>query len=169
MSAAIIPSDNDAARVLASSIGSENFVDLMNKKSYDLSLTNTFFANPTGLDPLEGRIDLNISTASDIATLVREINTNYRSIFEMGRTISADFCSLDLICHKILNTNQLLSDPEFLYTIIGGKTGQTDLAQRNLALIMEPIDGIFLISIVLGSTDHFATTKTLINSIKIKN
>ena len=48
----LVSSANDAAEVLAQNYpgGREKFVLAMNEKAQDLSLENTFFTNPTGLD-----------------------------------------------------------------------------------------------------------------------
>jgi D-alanyl-D-alanine carboxypeptidase (penicillin-binding protein 5/6) len=66
----IIQSGNDACIVLAEGLaGSEEaFVDLMNKKAKELGLSNSHFANTTGLPDPEGYM-----TARDLATLARRM------------------------------------------------------------------------------------------------
>jgi D-alanyl-D-alanine carboxypeptidase len=170
----LIASDNDAAQLLASILGTENFVILMNKKAKDLNLIRTSFVNVTGLDPLVNGKAYNISSSHDLAQLLIYINKNYQNIFEISRKAEYNFCDINNYCKNIISTDQLLTDPEFNlpgqnrqagYKIIGGKTGQTLLANKNLALITEPFDGIFLINIVLGSDDNFADTKTIFNHL----
>ncbi len=164
----LVSSDNDSARLLASSLGNDQFVSLMNKKAKDLGLTRTLYVNATGLDPLENEaFRFNISSASDVAKLVFYINENYPQIFEITRNSSYNFCDIMQNCNLVLSTNKLLTDTDFKLSIIGGKTGQTDLAKKNLALILEPIDGIFLVNVVLGSEDNFADTKNILNHLKI--
>jgi D-alanyl-D-alanine carboxypeptidase (penicillin-binding protein 5/6) len=67
--ALMLPSANDAAVALAESVaGSEQeFVSQMNERARELSLKNTHFANPHGLDA-EGHY----SSAFDLASLTRE-------------------------------------------------------------------------------------------------
>jgi len=165
----LIASDNDSAQLLASIIGEKNFIDLMNKKAAALDLKQTHYVNVTGLDPLIAGLSFNLSSANDLAKIIKYIFKNHSEILQTTKSSQLNFCdSNHMICKNILSTNQLLTDPEFSYRIIGGKTGQTVLADKNLALIIEPLDGIFLINIVLGSTDSFADTKNIINHLKIR-
>lgn len=166
----LIASDNDSAQLLSSALGVPNFIRLMNSKALILGLENTNFVNVTGLDPLEDNPNksVNISSASDILSLLTYIKKERSGIFEISQIVEHNFCSLDKICKPITSTNKLLSEDNFKFPIIGGKTGKTDVAGQNLALIMEPFDGIFLVNIVLGSADNFADTRNIINHIEIK-
>jgi D-alanyl-D-alanine carboxypeptidase (penicillin-binding protein 5/6) len=166
----LIASDNDSARLLSSFWGTDKTVTLMNEKAKEIGLTNTSLYNVTGLDPLleseKGKV--NISTADDLSKLMMYLVSRKKNILEITRMNEYEFCDDRENCRLINNTNKLLSNPNFPFKIIGGKTGQTDLALRNLALITEPISGIFLINIVLGSTDHFADTEKILNQITVK-
>jgi D-alanyl-D-alanine carboxypeptidase len=165
----LISSDNDSAQLLASILGTTNFVGLMNAEAQKLNLRQTHYINVTGLDPLDEKITsgFNVSSARDLASLVIHINRNYPSVFAITRNNSYNICTTDSVCKVILSTNQLLSDPNFKLPIVGSKTGQTLIAGKNLALILEPFDSIFLINIVLGSDDNFADTKTIINHLNL--
>lgn len=166
----LISSDNDSARLLASILGEENFVSLMNIKAKELGMNNTFFVNTTGLDPVSDSINnLNISSASDLVKMILYINNKHPDIFQITRDSQYNFCDTKGDCYNIFSTNRLLDNPDFNFKIIGGKTGRTVLADTNLALIIEPFDGIFLLNIVLGSKDNFTDTKTIINDLKLKN
>lgn len=68
----LIPSDNAAARALAriSPEGSAGFVDAMNRKAAELRLTNTHYADPSGLDAR------NVSSAYDMARLITYASKN---------------------------------------------------------------------------------------------
>lgn len=68
----LIPSDNGAARALAriSPEGSEAFIEAMNQKAADLGLTNTHYADPSGLDAR------NVSSAYDMAKLITYASQN---------------------------------------------------------------------------------------------
>lgn len=162
----LISSDNDSAQLLSSVLGEKNFVELMNQKARDLGLDNTKYINTTGLDPLDKNIVPNYSTAEDTAKIVMYIYKRHPDIFQITRDAEYNFCDTDSDCRPIFSTNQLLTNLDFKFKIIGGKTGQTVLALRNLALIIEPFDGIFLVNIVLGSEDHFADTQAIINHLQ---
>ncbi len=68
----LIASDNAAARVLAriSPWGSAGFVNHMNDKAASLGLTNTTYADPSGL------LKANMSTALDMARLIIMVSNN---------------------------------------------------------------------------------------------
>lgn len=165
----LISSDNDSARLLSSFIGEEKFINLMNSKARDLNLTQTKFTNVTGLDSLiEGQSD-NVSSANDIAKLMLYIDDKHPDLFQITRDTQYNFCDIDQSCYTIHSTNLFLNNPNFKFKIIGGKTGYTFSAGKNLALILQPFDGIFLINIVLGSQDNFADTKVITNHLTLKN
>jgi len=51
-----------------------------------------------------------------------------------------------------------------LAEIVGGKTGQTDLAGKNLLLILrDEATGGHLVTVVLGTDDNFADTAALVD------
>lgn len=165
----LVASDNDSAKLLADKLGEEPFVSLMNNKAKELHMDQTHYLNVTGLDPIDGRPQVNTSTANDLFKLIEYIQQKHPEIFQI--TLNHDFkiCTLKQDCNFIKNTNKLFEDKSFNFKIWGTKTGQTDLALKNLALITEPINDIFLTTIVLGSNDHFADTKTIFNNLIIKN
>ena len=168
LSAMLIGSDNDSARLLTSGIGEDNFAQLMNAKARELGLTNTSYVNVTGLDPLDGSPIVNISSAKDLASLIFYIKEKHPEILKITQNREFNLCNLKQECKLVLSTNKLYTDPTFKMPILGGKTGQTDLALKNLALITEPINDIFLVTIVLGSQDHFTDTKTIFSNLNIK-
>jgi len=74
-------SSNDAAFALAEVIGLDNFIAKMNQKSKELGLNNTYFINPTGLDPSDIDAVPNYSTVNDLAKLSKYILSNHGLIF----------------------------------------------------------------------------------------
>jgi len=70
----IVASGNDACVALAEGIaGSEqNFVDMMNLKAQEIGMTNTHFANSSGINNVE-----NYSTVRDIALMSKYLIENY--------------------------------------------------------------------------------------------
>ena len=161
----LVSSDNDSARLLSSTMGEVNFIAKMNNKASELGLTNTSFVNVTGLDPAKITGKVNMSTATDLANLLIYIKNNYPEILKITAKPQYNFCDINGYCKMVLSTDKLINDDSFKYKIIGGKTGSTDLALKNLAIIISPINGIYIVNIVLGATDNFADTRSIINNI----
>ena len=78
-----------------------------------------------------------------------------------------NICDVNNYCKVVISTDKFLTDKTFPYKIIGGKTGSTDLAEKNLALMLKTENNITIINIVLGAEDNFADTMSLINNLKI--
>jgi serine-type D-Ala-D-Ala endopeptidase (penicillin-binding protein 7) len=146
----LMNSDNVATRVLAreSGLGREEFVARMNEKARDLRLSNTRFAEPTGLD------NHNVSTAVDVAQLlraaadhylIREVTTTPDYVFlgeypGRNRTISRT--------HQIVNTNRLLRSNRYEFSC--SKTGF--ISQSGYCVATWVRDrGRDLITVVLGA------------------
>ncbi len=166
---ALISSDNDSARLISSTLGNNNFIDRMNIKAFELGLTQTSFSNVTGLDPIDPKIIPNSSTVTDIANLLIYIKNKHPEILKISTNDKYSVCDTTNYCKMVTSTDILLEDKDFGFKIIGGKTGTTDLAGKNLALMTKLLDGIVIINVVLGSTDNFMDTTSLINNIKINN
>ena len=116
--ATLIPSANDAAEALALHVGGgsvDRFVELMNEKASELSLFDTHFENPHGLDEVG-----HVSSAHDTTTLVR---------FALGipfirETLSRETLSLPS-GRTFATTDDLLS---VWAPLVAGKTGHTRAA-----------------------------------------
>jgi len=155
----LVGSANNAVIALVRSTGlSQNeFVSRMNKKANDLGLVNTFFAEPTGLNPA------NISSAYDLSKLTLEVLKEDK-IREALKLDEYKFKTVNTgISHTIKNTDKLLNS--FL-EIIGGKTGYIDEAGFNLALEVKGKGKEKIVIVVLGSKssdDRFQEAKGLAN------
>lgn len=169
----LMESSNDAAYALTETMGEEAFVDLMNLTAKDLGLENTYFVNPTGLDPhTSGGVGADPqedalphhSTAEDLVKF-----TNYLLkkplIWEILSTYEFDLYSPNgLFDHKVLNTNELLGQ---IPSIVGGKTGETPKAGDCLLLVLKaPRNNGYLINVILGSQDRFKEMKKLIGWVR---
>ncbi len=75
----IVQSGNDAATVLAESIGGteDRFVELMNAKAKELGLTNSAFRNPTGWPDAD-----QFMSARDIVTLAKRIIVEFPAYYK---------------------------------------------------------------------------------------
>lgn len=156
----LIESSNDAAIALAQVIGEEAFIGLMNLEAEDLNLKNTYFVNPTGLDP-----DFNTpsySTCKDLVDLNWHLLKEHPEIFEILSIKELDFYTpAGNFHHHLVNKNELLGK---LPEILGGKTGYTEKAKGCLLLITKKNEG-FLINVILGSDERFEEMENLLNWI----
>jgi D-alanyl-D-alanine carboxypeptidase len=154
----LIFSANDAAEVLAESYpgGREEFISSMNRKANKIKLSNTSFANPTGLDGGD-----HYSTARD---LVRAASFAMQKPFfaEVVATTDKKVTSIDgKIIHKLTNINELVGEID---GVLGVKTGWTEDAQENLVTFISRDEKRVMIAL-LGSKDRFSETKQLIDWI----
>lgn len=124
------------------------FVQAMNAKAKEIGLTQTHFVNETGLDQTPN-ISGGYGTARDIGTLFTYIYKNRPELFEATRHDELSFQSLSNMSHRGVNTNKIVSRIPY---IIGSKTGYTDLAGGNLAIILDVGIGRPVVIVVMGST-----------------
>ena len=139
-------SDNVATRVLAreSGLAGDDFLARMNRKAVELGLARTRFVEFTGLD------ERNVSTAADIARLLRAASEN-DIIHGISTLRGYDFHGLSAKNrtrpHHISNTNRLLYGR---YEIRGGKTGFISEAGYCLATWVRT-ERRDMIAVVLGA------------------
>lgn len=168
----LISSSNDAATSLASnqfldenlSINSINkFVDQMNDIAKEIGMSNSHFLNPTGLDKNNNVAGAH-GTATDVATLFEYTLKNYPHILENTKKSNLKIISENGIVHKVSNTNQEVGN---LPNVLASKTGFTDLAGGNLAVIIDPALNRPIIIVVLGSTGsgRFSDVKLLSDKV----
>ncbi len=160
----LMESSNDAAAALAEVVGREVFVELMNLEARELGLSNTYFLNPTGLDPDDPQKPVNYSTGKDLAILASYIIQTYPHIFDILAIPQQDLLQKGSFHHTMKNTNELLSFEAWPTPIIGGKTGWTPLAKGCLVLILKSPKGQgYLVNIILGAEDRFSQMRTLVS------
>ena len=85
LKAAFIKSANDAAFLLAQTVGNgniNNFIKAMNKKAKILGLTNTKYYNPHGLPERSGHD--NVSTPEELVYLAEELIGNYPQVLKLS-------------------------------------------------------------------------------------
>ncbi len=105
----LIFSANDAAEVLALNYpgGRSAFIDAMNEKARTLSLENSNFKNPTGLDG-----NGHSSTARDLVR-VSEVAMRNKKFAQIVATKEKSVTSVDgKIAHKLINLNELVGKVE---------------------------------------------------------
>ena len=138
----VIASANDAAVALAEHIyGSEEaFVEKMNARARELSMTATHFENTNGLDDT---VQNHVTSARDIAIMSREL-IKYPQILEYSATW------MDTIrdgAFTLTNTNRLV---RFYPGATGLKTGSTARAKFCISATAER-NGVSLIAVIMGA------------------
>jgi D-alanyl-D-alanine carboxypeptidase (penicillin-binding protein 5/6) len=155
LEALLVASANDAALTLAEGLaGSEKkFVALMNEKAAELGLSNTTFANATGLDA-----EKNQSTARDVAFLLKSA-LREPLIRQYTSQNDATIRTANGNSYYLKATNKLLSESDL--EIVGGKTGNTDLAGASV-VVMARAAGRTMIAVILSSQDRFGEAQSLV-------
>lgn len=158
LASSLIFSGNDAAYVLATNYptGYQGFIDRMNQKAKELSLSQTTFTNPTGIDDYR-----QLTSAWDLSLLAREILKD-PVLKEMVVLKNIDIADINSgYQYHLFNTNELLHQFD---QVKGIKTGTTSLAQQVLVTLWEENDRQYLI-VVMGSSDRYADTLKLVEWI----
>ncbi len=141
----LVESSNEAAEVIAAQTGRAAFVAHMNEKAKSIGLTNTHFADPSGLHAG------NTSTVRDLLGLITYIYNTRKFIVDLTANqdlttayISGEFGTLS-------NFNEV----EGLENFIGGKVGETTAAgQTSVTLHKIKVKGAErIIAIVLLNSD----------------
>jgi D-alanyl-D-alanine carboxypeptidase (penicillin-binding protein 5/6) len=142
MKSIVVCSANDSCVALAEKIaGNETaFTDKMNEKVRSLGLSNTLFANCTGLPR-----DPQYSCAKDVAVMLKALLAN-EEYYEFGRVWLDKFQHPQGRYTEITNTNKLV---RFYDGCDGGKTGFTNQAGFCLAATAKRND-MRIISVVIG-------------------
>jgi serine-type D-Ala-D-Ala carboxypeptidase (penicillin-binding protein 5/6) len=184
LSAALKASDNISAHTLAHFVGSDllrrqgrsgdpvaHFVRQMNILAESLSMKNTRFENPAGLDNFQA---IPYSTARDIGLLALHASNRPDIVFytSQGTRNITFFRAGQPITIPIANTNQLLG----VDRINGLKTGETARAGGCLILTADRQSTQFqdaagatqlyhhrMIVVVLGAPDRFGLGRGLLN------
>lgn len=146
--AILLNSDNDAANTIAIGVSGtiDAFVDEMNKKAEDMGLTNTHFANPTGLQNSE-----HYTSAADLAALARYAmqNSDFRNIVKTQKYDMQTPHSTE----TLLSTNHLVSRYKYPYHFyngaVGVKSGNSSDAGYCLVAAAQK-NNLYIISVVMG-------------------
>ncbi|MBM3260887.1 hypothetical protein FJY93_00540 [Candidatus Kaiserbacteria bacterium] len=153
-------SSNEAAEVIASVMGRDEFVAFMNAKARAIGLTRTTFADPSGAKS-------DMSTPEDLFTLLRYVHANRRFVFGITAGTLKDSAYGNHSFANISNYNIIKSLPAS-YTFVGGKVGQTNEAGETYAGVFSvPIGGVRrdIAVVVLGSTDASSDVVSLLKFV----
>jgi len=168
----LVTSSNDAATALAEGLSgplhdlfpelaesSNPSVDRMNKRVGVLGLQTMYFVNVTGLDE-SATMSGGYGSARDVAKLLAHLALTYPQTIAgtayaaVQNTATTSF---------IENTNAALPH---IPGLIGGKTGYTDLAGGNLAVVFDAGINYPIAVVVLGSTyqERFTDVEKLVKA-----
>ena len=150
----LIHSSNDAAVVLAKYVSgsTQDFAQLMNKEAKKAGALNTHFNNPHGLPD-----DNHYTTPYDIYLMLNEAFTypEFTEITELpsytvtytGSDGTEKSTTLTATDHYLTGEATAPKD----VTILGGKTGTTEVAGNCLAILTQNAYGKTFVSIVMGA------------------
>ncbi len=153
----LVGSSNKAAETVASElIPRESYLSLMNFTAKRLGLKKTYFYNPTGLSEYRKVNDTvavsagGISTAKEVAEMMWRIIEQHPGLLEITQLQNVSF-SNGMNAFSIENTNKILNT----LPIVVSKTGYTDLAGGNLAVVLQTSKTAHAyVIVVLGSTEE---------------
>lgn len=158
--AALMASDNRAARVLSRSTGVsyERFIARMNTRARSLGMDSTHVIEPTGLS------ELNISTAYDCAILINAALEN-RLIRHITTLREYKFRSRDRRrrTHRVVSTNRLLATR---LQFVGGKTGYILESGWCMAARAQSPDHGDVTAVVLGAPTEGSRFRSLRNALR---
>jgi len=157
-------SSNDAASAIASARGNrQQFIATMNAFAQRLGLQSLRFESESGLDSDNMRASA-WGSARDIAYLLTYITFTHPALLEA--TTFSRFTALSTTGERYpaVNTNKIVNQ---IPGIMGSKTGFTDSAGGNLAVIFDTDMGHPIAVVVLGSTQdgRFADVLQLVNAV----
>ena len=170
MHAALMRSDNRAFPALAEACGMTplQLGERMTSRARELGLAKTVFAEPTGLSPN------NVSTAHEVALMLQEVTKRPRLQAIMAKRSYWMTAHLPggkrIQRYEIRNTDRLLQSKDF--SVIGGKTGFTNLARYCLAVALRTVEHGDLGMVLMGAEGkltRFADVRRIYQWLKKNN
>lgn len=173
----LVTSSNDGMSAVAASIGKlshayadhttrkEVFIQLMNKTAQNKELFSMSFTNESGLDSTDMSTTGGYGSAKDVARLLDLIMTEAPALLERTRDKTISLSSLSGFIHTGENTN--ISQGK-ITGLLGSKTGFTDLAGGNLAVVTNIGFNRPVAIVVLGSTleNRFSDVEKLVEATR---
>ena len=147
----LMNSSNDAAHALTRTLGDTLGTDpgqYFTHEARKIGLAQTYFLNGTGLDT-SATISGGYGSARDIALLLEQLYTDIPQILTIARAPQGTFVSASGFNHAASSTN-ILADT--LPNLLAAKTGFTELAGGNLAVLIDADVDHPVAIVVLGSS-----------------
>lgn len=174
----LVESSNHGASAIAASVGASmdkgidrtrqeernDFVSAMNIKAKALGLNSFKFTSPSGLDA--GSTPGGSGSARDVAHLFEYVLRHHSSLLQYTAQPEVTVSSKQHIVHRVVNTNEIAAATP---GIIGGKTGFTDMAGGNLAVVVDMGIQQPVVIVALGSTreQRFTDVESLLAATKL--
>jgi serine-type D-Ala-D-Ala endopeptidase (penicillin-binding protein 7) len=153
LKAMLVASANEAANAFGDAFpgGRQAFVAAMNEKARVLGLEKASFVDPSGISPK------NVASASDVARIMRSALA-YPEIREATKNSKLTITTKEGRKENLDSTNLLLASylNKDAYQIALGKTGSLPEAGFCLGQVTTNPEGHQVITVVLGSKEHFA-------------
>lgn len=157
----LLESSNEAAEVIASEIGREQFIKYMNERAASLGMEHTHFTDPSGID------NGNTSSVGDLLRLTQYIYEKRRFIID----ISAGKKLPDMYVTGEFSGLSNFNDVKGLNNFIGGKIGETTAAkQTSVTLHTLEVKGQTRVVaiIILGSEGRTEDVQALMEYAKLR-
>lgn len=151
--ALLLPSANDAAFVIAQNYG-DDFVKKMNETAAKLSLYNTNYEDPAGLED-----DGDYTTPLDLARLASVAMRNETFSKIVGTKEKTIIMGEENLTVK--NLNKLLGNPG----IVGIKTGTT-IGAGQVLVTSKKVGDRAIIIVVMGSEDRYIDTQRILSELE---
>lgn len=166
---ALVASSNDAAQAIAEAAELQSGMSesaFMQNAISSAGLTNTRAANGTGLD-IDTTQASAFGTARDMAKLASAFLGNQPTLSKATTRSSASAYSTAGALHSLPNTNQ---NAARMTGLMLSKTGFTDIAGGNLAVVFDAAIGHQVAVVVLGSTreGRFTDVERLMRATRIE-
>lgn len=151
VTAALVSSVNHAAVMLSRSTGmsESSFVEKMNSDAQELGLKTLRFGNPTGLD-IDDTVATAFGSAHDVLFLLHNNYLDFPEYSAVSTKTNVMIKSSSGRSILLKNTNPLVDS---LPLLLASKTGYTDTAGGNLAIIWREPGNNILGAVVLGSSE----------------
>lgn len=159
----LIFSSNDGAYAIADGLlGRDKFISRMNDIAFGYGL-GMRFTDPAGLD--DGTTLGGVGSAYDVARMMAIARKKIPDVLDATTKKRATVVTSQGPLSGVPNTNQFVSD---MTGVEGSKTGYTDLAGGNLALVVDITLGHPVAIVVLGSTKdaRFEDVATLYQALE---
>lgn len=164
----LINSSNDVANLIAENIGGDidTFVQMMNDEAVRIGATNTNFTNPHGLSDsnhyttvYDMYLIFNEAIKYDIFNEIIHMQT-YDTVYYDSRGREKEV--------SIMTTNQFLrgnyTAPNNM-TVVGGKTGTTDMSGHCLVILAKDTSGNPYIGVILRASSRDLINKEMIQML----
>lgn len=150
--AALVASSNNAAVMLAhaGAQSTKGFITDMNAEARNLGLPSLTFSSVTGLDAGNETVATARGNAKDVVMLIGRDYADMPEFMAYSIRKADTIRSTDGKTIEVTNTNKAISE---LPVLLASKTGYTDVAGGNLAVLWRDPSGHLIGAVVLGSTE----------------